>query len=1108
MAGAGLALALQTINSKVMAEALHGRDAAGKMATSMSETAGRSARMRRQLQQLSRKGDSSMQIDENQADMERRLRSLNDLNEEIIEMVNAARNTKESTDSESRIKRERLVLLKEKQMHTQKNVHNESQTLTQMENSIESLKNQCASQVIEKANFLDLVKDTENQRILAQKRLESRKLDLQKQKSIVAEFEHALNHARQSRKRLLEELELVRKELESVHAKNVSLQHERSVGNTRRGIADFKREEPALLDSLASLRKDRMRLERELKEYMENLENETVKCNSEKENAAMWLNEADKAAAHCAKREEAALEDQNRLTRVKEISEEMLREKEQLEMEFDRTENEIRMAKENLLSKQRQTKTLKQVGAHLEERLKAEHASLNALQEKRDALCEKIDKVTRDTPSLRALARQEEEKRIRLVEEAQEVDQKLEEMRRRASSIILGQENGPPPGTTTLSSSRISSRPGSSHPSRPGSSNGFKSQTGSLLPKADSRARPSTANLSAFSGGDHDFSGSQRARPSTAGGIAAGGIGMNSAIASRSGLQFKADSGGMHDSNREHPPQSDHWPAADYRRSQPSQTSRISSANQDWKHDDFRHSSTIDGSSSIIAAPTNHLQQETHAKMKPDSRSDYPELHPSSNHDYNLSKGAISSSARGEGGFSGLDSFSNPVRQPSSGISTSIAQQFSALQERLDNAANFTDDILETVPKKTSEQLGLPVQKTISHSSPSFTDSSALRHTAPISHFSAIGSEVESAERRVSAEAQQSTFLRVQEPRVGLAAAQTASSLSQQQPIKVSSLKVSNELETLLKRMEAFAQDVDVDANKLSSSATRAINANREVIANAQESQNAQNSPAKLSSISNHSSGLRVQAAAATSPEKNSKDIETQLQERAKLLASKAQHEKQLAEIRAAQDAKFRQYAQANSFQHRLEPVISKSEAATPNKSSAENAEPAPSQVRTGAASSVPSAAVVSAVSNDELSRIRDLQSAKFLEAKTKQAAERLQSTMVHPPAPQRDSQDYQQLDASVSGMQAMSQADLEERLSETAAQRDSMSFELDQHDAVVEQKLLDSSMEGSISQTLFRGIFDSCRHNKMSVSAPPCGIAPVAILLHLALTLALQPGN
>ena len=115
---------------------------------------------------------------------------------------------------------------------------------------------------------------------------------------------------------------------------------------------------------------------------------------------------------------------------------------------------------------------------------------------------------------------------------------------------------------------------------------------------------------------------------------------------------------------------------------------------------------------------------------------------------------------------------------------------------------------------------------------------------------------------------------------------------------------------------------------------------------------------------------------------------------------------------------------------------------------------------------------------------------------------------MVHPPAPQRDSQDYQQLDASVSGMQVMSQADLEERLSETAAQRDSMSFELDQHDAVVEQKLLDSSMEGSISQTLFRGIFDSCRHNKMSVSAPPCGIAPVAILLHLALTLALQPGN
>jgi len=1085
-----------------MSDAVHARDAAGKTVTAMSEPTGRSVRLRKQLQQLSRKGDSSMQIDDNQADMERRLRSLNDLNEEAIEMINAARNIKESTDSESRIKRERLVLLKEKQMHTHKNVHNESQTSSQMENSIESLKNQCSAQVIEKANFLDLVKDTENQRILAQKRLESRKLDLQKQKSFAAEFEHALIHARQSRKRLLEELELVRKELESVHAKNVSLQHERSVGNTRRGIADFKREEPALLDALASLRKDRLRLERELKEYTENLENETVKCNSEKENAVMWLNEADKAAAHCAKREEAALEDQNRLNRVKEISEEMFREKEQLEMEFDRTENEIRMAKENLLSKQRQTKTLKQVGAHLEERLKAEHASLNALQEKRDALCEKIDKVTRDTPSLRALARQEEEKRIRLVEEAQEVDQKLEEMRRRASSIILGQENGPPPGTTTLSSSKISSRPGSSHPSRPGSSTGYKSQTGSLLPKADSRVRPSTANLSAFSGGEHEFSGNQRARPSTAGGIAAGGIVMSNANASRTGLQFKSDAGSVHDPNSEHSPQNDHWPTADYRRSQLSQTSRISSANQDWKQDDFRHSSAVDASSSIVAASSNHLQQETHSRMKPDSRSGYAELHPSSNQDFSLSKGAMLSSARGEGSFSGLDSFSNPVRQPSSGISTSIAQQFSALQERLDNAANFTDDIHDAAPKRISEQLGFSGQRTHSHSSPSLTESSALKQTTSMSHSSAIGSEHESAERRFPTEAHNSTFLRVQEPRVGLPAAQPASNASQQ-PIKVSSLKVSNELETLLKRMEAFAQDVDVDANKLSSSATRAINANRELIANAQEHQDAQSSPSKLSSISNRNTGSKAQAALATSPEKQSKDIDTQLQERAKALAAKNQHEKQLAEIRAAQDAKFRQYAQANSYQHRLEPVISKAEIVTPIKISAEAA---PAQDSTRPVASTASATAGSAPSIDELSRIREIQNSKFQEAKTKQAAGRLESTIVHPP--ERDSQGHRNLDASMSGMQAMSQADLDESLSETAAQRDSMSFELDQHDASVDKKLSDLSMESSIGQTIFRGIFEACRHNKMSVCAPPCCIIPVSSSLHHPLTLALKSGN
>ena len=114
------------------------------MITAVSEVTGRSVRLRKQLQQLSRKGDSSMQIDENQADMERRLRSLNDLKEEVIEIINAARNSRESIESESRIKRERLVLLKEKQMHTQKNVHSESQSSSQMENAIESLKNQCS----------------------------------------------------------------------------------------------------------------------------------------------------------------------------------------------------------------------------------------------------------------------------------------------------------------------------------------------------------------------------------------------------------------------------------------------------------------------------------------------------------------------------------------------------------------------------------------------------------------------------------------------------------------------------------------------------------------------------------------------------------------------------------------------------------------------------------------------------------------------------------------------------------------------------------------------------------------------------------------------------
>lgn len=1056
-------------------------DAAGGMVTAVSETTGRSVRLRKQLQQLSRKGDSSMQIDDNQADMERRLRSLNDLKEEVIEMINVARNTKESMDSESRIKRERLVLLKEKQMHTQKNVHNESQSSSQMENAIQALKDECSAQVIQKSNFLDLVKNTENQRILAQKRLESRKVDVQKQKSIASEFEHSVIHARQSRKRLLDELELVRKELESVHAKNVSLQHERSVGNTRRGIADFKREEPALLDNLASLRKDRMRLERELKEYTENLENETVKYNMEKENAVMWLNEADKAAAHCAKREEAALEDQNRLNRIKEIIEEVLREKEQSEMEFDRTENEMRVAKENLLSKQRQTKTLKQVGAHLEERLKAEHSSLNALQEKRDALCEKIDKVTRDTPSLRALARQEEEKRIRLVEEAQEVDLKLEEMRRRASSIILGQENGPPSGTTTLSSSRISSRPVSSHMSRPGSSHmsrpastaGFPPQSGTFLPKSDSRIRPSTANLSAFSGGEQEFSSNQRARPSTAGGIGAGNLG-GIPKAGKLELQFKAESGNALDSNRNLSP-SDHWPSADYRRSQPIQSSRISSANQDWKQDDFRHSSSME-SSSILQSSSAHLQPEANYRLKADSLTGLTEPSLSFHQELNQSKGATSSLPNIEGGNLGLDSFSNAVRKPSSNVSTTIAQQFSALQDRLDNAANFTDNLNEAAPKSISEQLGFPGNRTSTHlhSAPSIHESSSVKLATSMPISVGPSSEFETANHRFSTNAQNSTFLKVQEPRVGLPAAQASLNPSQQ-PIKVSSLKVSNELETLLKRMEAFAQDVDMDANKLSSSAARAINANKDVIANSQESQSVQqNSSSKLSSISNrHPQNVKAQNFAA-SPDKVAKDVETQLRERANALHAKALHEKQLAEIRAAQETKYRQYAQAHSYQHRTESATSQPITATPTKGSLEIAS---SQDHALPASNDGPAA---AHSSDDLSRIREIQSAKYQETKAKLAAERLQSTIVHPP-----SREDSGFDAEKSGMEALSQNDLDQSLSDTAAQRASMSYELEQHDAIVDKKLSDSSMESSIAHTLFRGIFEACRHNKMSVRVP-----------------------
>jgi hypothetical protein len=1043
-------------------------DVMGKLVTAVSETTGRSVRLRKQLQQLSRKGDSSMQIDDNQADMERRLRSLNDLKEEVIEMINAARNSKESLDAESRVKRERLVLLKEKQMHTQKNVHSESQSSSQMESAIESLKDQCSAQVIEKANFLDLVKDTENQRILAQKRLESRKLDLQKQKSVAAEFEHALIHARQSRKRLLEELDMVRKELESVHAKNVSLQHERSVGNTRRGIADFKREEPALLDNLASLRKDRMRLERELKEYSENLENESVKCNAEKESSVMWLNEADKAAAHCAKREEAALEDQNRLSRIKEIIEEVLRENEQLEMDFDRTENEIRIAKENLLSKQRQTKTLKQVGAHLEERLKAEHASLSALQEKRDALCEKIDKVTRDTPSLRALARQEEEKRIRLVEEAQEVDQKLEEMRRRASSIILGQESGPPSGTTTLSSSRISSRPGSSHMSRPGSSTGIPSQKASaLLPKNDFRARPSTANLTAFSGNDHEILGNQRVRPSTAGGINfnAEVPGASLQKVSRSGRQIQADAQSMQSPNIADSPPIDQWPSADYRRIQPIQSSRISAANQDWKQDDVCHSNSAHNSKNQSAS--NSFQQETSTRMQPETRIDHIEQHSSLNQETSSLKGAVSSS-RGRG-VSELDSFSNPVRQPSSSISTSIAQQFSALQDRLDNAANFNDDIEEIVPKSALEQPNLTGSRNqpLTPYAPAVSDSisSKVPMFSPLSgNFSA-----DSHGHRFVADDQNSihsAFLKVEEHRVGLPVAQSSANLNQQ-PIKVSSLKVSNELETLLKRMEAFAHDVDADANKLSSSASRAINANRQIIANSQEDRNAvENSTSKLSSINNHSfSGSKAQALPTSSPEKQSKDIQTQLQERAKSLAAKAQVDKQLAEIRASQEAKYRQFAQAHSYQHRTEPAGPKIESTTPAKSS----EHPLSQEKT-----LPASTAVSSQTKNELARIQELQSAKYQEAKLKQATERLESTIIYPSS---------QHNTSTSGMQALSQSDLDQSLSESSAQRDSLSYELDQHDAKVDKQLSDSGMQSSISHTLFRGIFEACRHNRMNVS-------------------------
>jgi len=82
--------------------------------------------------------------------------------------------------------------------------------------------------------------------------------------------------------------------------------------------------------------------------------------------------------------------------------------------------------------------------------------------------------------------------------------------------------------------------------------------------------------------------------------------------------------------------------------------------------------------------------------------------------------------------------------------------------------------------------------------------------------------------------------------------------------------------------------------------------------------------------------------------------------------------------------------------------------------------------------------------------------------------------------------------------MQALSQADLDQSLNDTAAQRASLSHELDQHDARVDQKLSDSSMQSSIANTLFRGIFEACRHNKMSVSNPLLHSTSAMHLLHI----------
>jgi hypothetical protein len=204
-------------------------------------------------------------------------------------------------------------------------------------------------------------------------------------------------------------------------------------------------------------------------------------------------------------------------------------------------------------------------------------------------------------------------------------------------------------------------------------------------------------------------------------------------------------------------------------------------------------------------------------------------------------------------------------------------------------------------------------------------------------------------------------------------------------------------------------------------------------------------------------------------------------------LAAKNQLEKQLAEIRASQETKYRQYAQVHSYQHRTEPAANTPETATRTKSLSESST---SQDRT-----LPAAIVISSTvhSADELSRIREIQSAKFQEAKMKQA-ERLESTIVYSSSQEFDSQ----FGESKSGMQALSQADLDQSLDDTAAQRASLSHELDQHDARVDQKLSDSSMQSSIANTLFRGIFEACRHNKIGVSNPLLHSTAVMHLLHM----------